>query len=215
MPTVERCRARAGNFEDVADWLNSGWSAVLGYGAIVVLALTLGRLEQRGAVAGSRVGSWPAFWFTTALLALAMGVGRALHAGGRAAELGRRQAVAGGWYEERRGLQVVVIAALAVLAAVTMWICIRRWGPRLRDGYSTVGVLMSALVCYSVVSVVSLHQIDSVIWGNEAGGVTFGSLIELALLAAVIAVTLVRLAERWRPKTRAEDMPRGSHCPQG
>ena len=199
----------------MAEWLNSEWSAVLGYGAVVVLALTLGRLEQRGAIADSRVGSWPAFWFTTALLALSMGVGRVLHAGGRAADLGRRQALAGGWYEERRGLQAVVIATLAVLAVVTIWICIRRWGSRLRAGYLTVGLLMSALVCYSVVRVVSLHQIDSLVWGNEAGGVTFGSLIELALLAALVAVTLARLAERWQPTTRAEDMSRRSHCPPG
>lgn len=199
----------------MADWLNSGWAAVLGYGVVAVLAMTLGRLEQRSATADSRVASWPAFWFTTALLALSMGVGRVLHAGGRAAETGRRQAVAGGWYEERRGLQAVVIAALALLAAVAMLICIRRWGSRLWAGYLTVGLLMSALVCYSVVRVVSLHQIDSLIWRNEAGGVTFGSLIELALLAAVVTVTLARLAERWWLRTRSEYMHRGSPCPPG
>jgi hypothetical protein len=161
------------------------------------------------------VGSWPTFWYTTALLALSMGLGRVLHAGGRAAELGRRRALAGGWYEERRGVQVAVIAVLAVLATATIGICIRRWGPRLRAGDATVGLLMSALVCYSVVRVLSLHQIDSLIWRNEAGGVTFGSLIELALLAAVVAVTIARLAERWWPRTRSEYMHRGSHCPPG
>ena len=42
-----------------------------------------------------------------------------------------------------------------------------------------------------------------------------GSLIELALLAAVITVTSARLAERWWPRARSGYMHRGSHCPPG
>jgi hypothetical protein len=191
---VRTCLPRLGVTSSlVAGWLNSPWSSALGYGFIATLAVTTGLLQRRGAVADRRVGSSPAFWFTTALLALAMGLGRVLHAGGLVAELGRRQARTGGWYEDRRLLQVVVIGVFALLAMMVVSIGIRRWWPRLREGYLSIGLLMSALVCYSIVRVVSLHQIDSWMRGNETAGVTFGTLLELALLAAAVTVTLGHL----------------------
>jgi hypothetical protein len=176
----------------VADWLNSSWLPVVGYGVVVVLAATIGRLESRRSLADREAGSWPAFWFTVALVALAMGVGRALHAGGLVAELGRGQVRSAGWYEDRRSLQIIVIGAVASLAVVIVLFGVARWWRR-RTGYLALSLLMVALVCFSIVRVVSLHQVDSWMRTKRTAGVTFGTLLELGLLAAVIAIMFKRL----------------------
>jgi hypothetical protein len=182
----------------VADWLNSAWPAALGYGLVAVLAAVIGWRQSHGSAGASGGRQWPAFWFTTAVLAVAMGLGRALGAGGVVSDLGRLRARSGGWYEDRRVLQVVVIVLFVLALASVVAIAVRRWGPRLRAGYLHVGLLMAALVCYSVVRIVSLHQIDARLRGNDVAGVMLVTLVELVLLTAVAAALVRWLVEETR-----------------
>jgi hypothetical protein len=151
----------------------------------------VGRLQS----AHPRDGSWPSLWYLTALIALVMGVGQMMQVGGFIAELGRQQARSAGWYDDRRGLQAVAIAVFGLIALFVVFAVIRNWRRRRRIGDLLVGLLMSALVVSTMARVVSLHQVDSLLWRRGIAGARFGTLLELVLLAAVIALASGRLRE--------------------
>ena len=138
--------------------------------------------------AGGDPGLWPTFWLLTAAFFLAMAVARATDLGGLATELGREQAVQHGWYADRRRVQalgaIVVGAAWLVTVAIALWRV-----PARRRRYLPAALSVFTLMCFIGVRLISLHQIDGLLYRRDLGGAQFGSVVELGLLAIALLLT--------------------------
>lgn len=99
-----------------------------------------------------------------------------------------------GWYEDRRDLQIVVLGASVALVGVIVVAALVYWGRRRGAVHLPVGQPMSGLVCYSVVCVLSLHQINSVGMAKDAISITFGTLLAVGLLPATASLMFTRHA---------------------
>ena len=131
---------------------------------------------------------WPTFWFLTSGLFLLMAVGRAADFGGIAAELGRNEAMSHGWYAERRKFQAAVVAALGAIWFVVVVVALWRV-PERRRRYLPMAVVAFSLMCYAGIRIVSLHQIDAVLYRRHIAGAKVGSVVEILGLATAIVVT--------------------------
>lgn len=158
--------------------------------------------EGRGSAA--RLGSiaWPGLAATFAALAVARPFGLQ----GRIAEFFRRRAVAGDWYDQRRGFQAWVVlaaVALAVAAAVAIVaLAFRRRSPRVAAAFAPVAMLLGFLG----VRIVSLHQVDGLLYRRVAG-LEVNTSVELALLG-LVAAGLVWNAPRARDRAPASVVAR-------
>lgn len=173
--------------------MNSHWARVIGYVLLVVLSLVALARERRRA---SEVdGVWPPFWLWTAGFLAVMAIGRAGDIGSLIGDLGRGRAVDSGWYESRRPLQAVIVAALGFgwLAIVSV-ACWRT--PERRRRYLPMGVMVITLAAYAAIRVVSLHQVDGLLHRRDIAGVRVGTVTESVLLILTALVTL------WVPPDR-------------
>jgi hypothetical protein len=168
------------------DWLDSDGLRVAGYFAVALAALWAGRRERRGAKSNPNL--WPAFWFLTAALFALMAIGRVVDFGGLATKLGRTEAREHGWYFQRQHVQKIIVASLAglwfIFVAVALW---RVWDRRRR--YLPMAVITVSLMCYAAVRVVSLHQIDTVLYRRSIAGARIDAAVELLGLAVAFAAT--------------------------
>ena len=164
------------------EWLNSTWFAVCGYSAIVVLTLVLGYVELARRRAGPSHKLWPAFWFATAALLLAMTLARVSDSGELLADLGRRRADLQGWYDARRSLQAGVVGSIAAIWAIVVIVAIWRV-PERRRRYLPTALVVFTLVCFASVRVISLHHVDALLHNRNLGDVTIRAVIELSLIA--------------------------------
>ena len=168
----------------------SNWLRAFSYAFVAVLCFVGVGRENR-----ESEGSWPPFWLLTGALFAVMAIGRA----GDIAELVtntlRQRAIEGGWYESRRRIQGLVVAALGWtwLVAVTA-ACWRI--PARRRRYLPMTVIVLTLGAYAAVRAVSLHQIDAILHNRRVVGVRYGAAIEYALLFAAGVCAL------WTPRRR-------------
>jgi hypothetical protein len=123
-----------------------------------------------------------------------MALGRALDLGSGLTTVARRLAWSEGWYHGRRPLQAAVIFAIAVVgmvvAAVVVW--------RLRGRQPSVLVAaraVSMLVVLTAARLVSLHSLDRVLHRRLNSRVTVAAVMELGLLAVLVAAA-VRATQR-------------------
>jgi hypothetical protein len=181
------------------EWLNLAWWAVFGYVAIVVLMLILGYTEIAKRRAGTSINIWPAFWFATAALLVAMTLGRASDAGDLLSDLGRRRASAEGWYEARRSLQAGVVGSIAAIWGIVVMVAIWRV-PERRRRYLPTALAVFTLVCFAGIRMISLHQVDALLYNHDIGGVTIRAVIELLLLAVTMVVAAWQLRAHAQPR---------------
>jgi len=174
--------------------VNSHWLRVILYVLLVVLSLAARRRER--ARAGDVDGVWSPFWYLTAGFLASMAIGRAVDVGSLLGDLGRGRAVDSGWYETRRPLQTAVVVALGTVWFVTVSVACWRTPDR-RRRYLPMGVMVVTLAAYAVIRVVSLHQIDGLLYRREIAGVWVGTIIEVTLLTITALVTL------WVPAGRS------------
>lgn len=165
--------------------VNSSGLRTSGYLLAAAAAFIAGRREVRSRDIGSYW--WPRIWYLAAGILLVMALTRGTELVHLLPDLGRRRARAEGWYENRRDLQKAIIAALAaaLLAAVAIAL---RWVPAKRRHYLPEAVLVLALVAFAGVRLVSLHQVDVLLYRRRFEGVKVDAVIELALLAAAVVL---------------------------
>ena len=165
--------------------VNSGWLRTLGYLLAAGAAFIVGRREVRSRDIGS--GWWPHIWFLAAGILLAMALARGSDLVHLLPDLGRQRARSEGWYADRRELQAVVIAAVAAVlvgaVAVALW-----WVPANRRHYLPEAIVVLALVAFAGVRLVSMHQVDVLLYRRRFEGVKLDAVIELAVLTAAIVV---------------------------
>ena len=165
--------------------LDANWLRVAGYLVAATAACCSGVRElHRSRTNRNR---WPSFWFLTAALLLIMAIGRMADVGGWIAELGRREAVDAGWYTHRRRYQALVVGSVAAFWCVIVLVALWRV-PERRRRYLPAAVVAFSLICYAGIRLVSLHQVDAVLYRRGVHGVRYDAVFELIGVAVAIIV---------------------------
>lgn len=181
-------------------WLDSTWCAVSLYLLIFLLTLGLGALEFARGRTDASPSLWPTFWFVTAALVLGMALGRAFAAGQFLADLGRHRALSEGWYPGRRSAQARVVGVIALIWGTIVAVSIVRVPKRRRRCIPTALAIFT-LVGYAGIRIMSLHQVDVLLYDRYVKGVSYGAIVELTLLLCTLLFTFLAL---WRsPAVRA------------
>jgi len=168
-------------------WLGDPWVRTFGYAVAAGAALIAGWREER---APRWPGRWPTFWFLSAAVLGAMAIARACDVDGLLTDLGRDEAHRLGWYRDRRGAQAIVVGAIG--AAWTITVGLALWlVPERRRRYLPAAIVTFSLMCYSGIRLISLHQVDAVLYRRELASVQVGVLIELTLLVLATAIPVV------------------------
>lgn len=188
------------------DSADSNWVRVSAYVIAAGLALAAFRRERRRATAVD--GVWPPFWLLTGGFLLVMAFGRAGGIGDLIADVGRDEAVSGGWYESRRPVQaaVVGIVGLGLLMSLTH-VCWRT--PARRRRYFPMGVAIVTLAAFAAIRIVSFHHIDSVLHGRHIVEIRVATVTELGLV--VLASALTFRVPVGRPAQSGSPVPGGSN----
>jgi hypothetical protein len=176
---------------EMSGWLESSWLRVAAYSVAAGAALVAGLRERERARV--EVGVWPTFWFLTAGLFVIVAVGRAADLGQWVTQLGRGEAVSHGWYHHRRKVQVALVGAIGATCLVTVVVAMFRL-PARRRRYLPAAVVVFTLMCFEGVRLVSLHQIDALLYRRHIGGVEVGTILELIGVSIAVAITF------WQPR---------------
>lgn len=182
----------------MAGSLDSNWLRVVAYGLATVACLHVGWRERSVPRSLRRPGLWPAFWFTTAAVLLVLAVGETGQVGDLITEVGRRRARAGGWYDTRRHLQSLLVGGVGVIWFVVAIVAIWRV-PERRRRCLPMALLVFTLMCFAAVRLVSLHDVDEVLYRRRIAGVRIVAVVELIVLG------LAFLATYWHPFGRRDD----------
>ena len=170
------------------DWADSdGWRVAVYLVATGIALLSWWRERRKGRL---DPGRWPTFWLLSAAFFLAMAVARATDLGGLATELGRSEAVAHGWYADRRRFQAYGAGLVGFGWLVTVAIALWRV-PARRRRYLPAALAMFTLMCFIGVRLISLHQIDGLLYRRQLAGAEFGAVVELVLVAIAVFLTAV------------------------
>jgi len=179
-------------------WLGSNWLRVAAYAVAAGAALLAGWRERRRARV--EVHIWPTFWVLTAGLFLMMVVGRAANLGGWATSLGRSEALSQGWYLHRRKFQVIAVGSIGAAWFVTVVVALLRV-PARRRRYLPAATVVFTLMCFAGIRVVSLHQIDGLLYRRHLAGVKVDAILELFGVAVATAITF------WQPRSGSAHDP--------
>ena len=149
----------------------------------------------RAGRARDRFGGW--FWTLSGLSMMLSAGNELLDLQTLLTMLVRADAVAGGWYDQRRGVQLVFVIALvasAAAGATAAW-----WHTKGRDRgirVALIGVLSIAV--FFLLRATSFHHVDQVL-GQWSGNGRWASIQEIAGIAAVSAGSaMYGLRARWR-----------------
>jgi hypothetical protein len=170
----------------VLGWLDSEDVRVAAYLFATAVALVTWTRERRRARSNSSL--WPTFWLLTAAIFLIMAIGRAVDLGDLLTRIGRDQAYAQGWYDNRRKIQAIVVAGVGALWVVTVAVALWRVPARQRR-YLPAAIAVFTLMCFVGVRTISLHQVDALMYHRDFAGAQIGTVGELALLALAVIVT--------------------------
>jgi hypothetical protein len=182
-------------------WLDSNGLRIAGYAAAALAAFLAGRRERP--LARVNPNLWPTFWFLTSGLFLLMAVGRAADFGGVATELGRSEALSHGWYAERRKFQALVVGSLGAIWFIVVVVALWRV-PERRRRYLPMAIVSFSLMCYAGIRIVSLHQVDAVLYRRHIAGAKVGSVAEILGIGTAIVVTSW---QTWSLEPRAQPAP--------
>lgn len=176
----------------------SGWLTVVDYALCAVLALLVAC--RRGALAGR------AFWAVLVGLLIALGINKQLDLQTALIQAGRCLALAQGWYEERRIVQVAMIVVLVIGSLTGIAIASRA----LRDRAATNAVALlglGVLVTFVLIRAISFHQIDLLI-NVQLPGARVNFVIENAGIVLIAANASWHLARGYPAHGRAGPQPR-------
>ncbi|MBC8069725.1 MAG: hypothetical protein IAG13_15415 [Deltaproteobacteria bacterium] len=194
-----------------------GWVTVVAYFVTAWLCVRAFKAEKRGparpllpsiaALLRVMRKHWPsppaparraALWLVLAGIMIALGLNKQLDLQTLVTELGRQAAYVGGWYEERRVVQAIFVAAIALggaLGLLVLWWLTRG---QLRDFRLTLAGL-ALLVCFVVIRAASFHAVDQLI-DVRALGIRMNWVLELGGIA-LMATGVIRRLRAAQPAT--------------
>ncbi len=142
---------------------------------------------------------WPTFWVMSGVLFLALAGARAANLADLATEIGRNEARAHDWYDERRGVQTIAVgmvgAVWLIVVAVALWRI-----PARRRRYLPAALTTFTLMCFIAARLVSLHQVDAVLYRREIAGVQIGNAAEFTLLLLTVVLTMFPPRPKYVPE---------------
>lgn len=190
----------------MADLLNSNELRILFYLGAAVACWVAGRRE-RAFLPGSGLDLWPTFWSLSALLLVAMALGRATDLAGYLTQVGRKEALDSGWYDARRPIQAALVGTVSIGWFISVMTAIWRV-PERRRRYLPEAICIFSLICFAAVRMVSFHYADAILYNNPILGVRIGSIIELTFAGLAVGAGLyrVRLPGRARPLVASESL---------
>lgn len=167
-----------------------GWIMV---GAYLAAALCAAAVWRGAAFPPVTAGRERAFWAVTTGLLVLLAVNKQLDLQSALTAAGRCLAQAQGWYEARRGAQLIfvlaLIAGLASVMAIALWALRSTWR---RTGGALIGlacvsgfVLIRAMGFFHVEALISEGQ--GYVWINAALELTGPALIAATALAQLVA----------------------------
>jgi hypothetical protein len=155
-----------------------GWLTVLAYLGAAALAWVNLQAARRTRM------PWR-YWAALSALMSLLALNKQLDLQTWFTQFGRDLALAQGWYEQRRLVQVGFIAALAGAAAVVAVLQWRQWR-HLWQGYRLSAVGVTLLLTFIVMRAATFHHIDQWLgWGW--GGLELNHLLELSAIALIAA----------------------------
>lgn len=175
-----------------------GWLTVAAYFGTALLCLR----EAVLAIQRSRAREVQIFWSVLTTLLILLGVNKQLDLQTLLTLTGRKLAIAQGWYENRRPVQMVFVTMVAVagtFGAVAMNRLVRRY-PEMR--LSLAGFV--SLLVFVVVRAASFHHMDQLI-NFRFWGVRMNWMLELGAIG-LVAVGTMRASGT---ETRNPDEPGG------
>lgn len=172
-------------------WADTNWMRVVAYIVVAGLCLLAGRRQDP-----SDRGVWAPFWPMTGAVLMAMAVGRAGGIAEWIADLARSEARGDGWYETRRRYQAIVVGAIGSVWVISVFTACWRI-PERRRRYLPMMVVVMTIGAYVAIRMVSLHQVDSLLYRRDLMGMRIGTLTEYVLLAVAGAGTFWTPARRW------------------
>ena len=172
------------------NWADNNWMRVMAYLVVAALCVVAGRRQRP-----DDLGVWTPFWPMTAAVLLAMAVGRAGGIAEWIADLARSEARGEGWYNTRRQYQAAVVGAIGAAWVISVLTACWRI-PERRRRYLPMMVIVMTIGAYVAIRMVSLHQVDSLLYRRDLFGMRIGTLTEYALLAVACAGTF------WTPTRR-------------
>ena len=175
----------------MSGWRGSNWDWVAAYAVAAAAALLAARREQGRARLEADV--WPTFWLITAGLFLMVVFARATDLGRVVTQLGRGEALSHGWYSHRRKFQALVIGAIGATGVTAVVVALFRVPARCRR-YLPAAIVVFSLMCFAGIRLVSLHQVDALLYRRSVAGVDVGSALELMGVAIFVALTF------WQPR---------------
>jgi hypothetical protein len=155
-----------------------GWITVAGYALAAWLA-------WRNVGAARRTAVPESFWVALTLLMLVLGLNKQLDLQTWLSQTGRDLALEQGWYAQRRVVQAVFIAALAVGALVTVWWAHSQW-QTLWHEYRAAFIGACVLLTFIVIRAASFHHIDLIL-RSDLGATSLHRALELIGVLAVAA----------------------------
>jgi hypothetical protein len=181
----------------ISSWIDSNWLRVFAYGLAAAACVHAGLRERRRRSSAPSRDIWPAFWFLTAALLGVMALARAADIGELVSELGRRTARDEGWYEIRREYQAAAVASVGAIWFVAVVVAVWRV-PERRRRYLPAALVVFTLFCFAGIRIISLHQVDTLLYNRPIRGVRIVAIVELTGIALTI------LATYWHPFATAD-----------
>lgn len=115
-----------------------------------------------------------------AALILCLGLGKQVHLGSRVTSVGRAWAAAQGWYSFRQPVQEDLITGILVSGALLLVAASWYWRHTLRHHWHLLLGVMG-LLTYNAIRMVSLHDVDSLLYSRVLG-VRWDWIFELSAL---------------------------------
>ena len=176
----------SGTVTGVLAAVDSNQVRIVGYVLVAGLSVSArGRERQRAA---NDDGVWPPFWWLTAAFLLSLAIARAGDIAEVITGLGRARASDEGWYQARRPIQAAVVGSVGVVWFVSVAAACWRI-PERRRRYLPMGIVVVTIAAFVAIRLVSLHQVDALLYNRELASIRVATLIECVLVGVAAGVS--------------------------
>lgn len=146
-----------------------------------------------------------AFWRALAIFLLLLGINKQLDLQSLITEIGRVFAKNGGWYQDRRDIQMIFVAILFIITLITAGLTV--W--KLRKNFRSLllpGVGLMLLVGFVAIRALSFHHVDRFL-RYTIDNVRMNWLLELGGIGVLLLSGLMQcVGKRWVDRGSTEHM---------